>query len=89
MVPDILADAGGVLVSYLEWTQNIQQFKWEYERVVAELEKAMRRAYAAVREEAQEHRIDLRTAAFVVAIRRVGEAALARHYVREDVQSLG
>ena len=89
VVPDILANAGGVHVSYLEWTQNIQQFKWEYERIVSELEKAMRRAYGAVRQVAQEHHIDLRTAAFVLAIRRVGEAALARHYVREDVQSPG
>lgn len=85
VVPDILANAGGVHVSYLEWTQNIQQFRWEYPRIVDELEKAMRRAYAAVREVAKEHRIDLRTAAFVLAIRRVGEAALARHYVREAV----
>jgi glutamate dehydrogenase (NAD(P)+) len=85
VVPDILANAGGVHVSYLEWTQNIQQFRWEYERIVTELEKAMRRAYAAVREVAREHRVDLRTAAFVLAIRRVGQAALARHHVREHV----
>jgi len=85
VVPDILANAGGVTVSYFEWAQNIQHFRWEYTRVVDELEKVMRRSYAAVRGVAREFNIDLRTAAFVLAIRRVGEAALARHYVQEDI----
>ncbi|MBW2494952.1 MAG: glutamate dehydrogenase [Deltaproteobacteria bacterium] len=49
IVPDILANAGGVTVSYFEWAQNIQQFRWELDRVNAELEKSMRRAYAGVR----------------------------------------
>ena len=45
VVPDILANAGGVTVSYFEWAQNVQRFSWEYGRVVKELEKVMRRAY--------------------------------------------
>jgi glutamate dehydrogenase (NAD(P)+) len=86
IVPDILANAGGVTVSYFEWVQNIQQFSWKKERVDQELTDMMRKAYAAVREVADEHSIDMRTAAFVLAIRRVGEAAKARMYIKEEIQ---
>ena len=82
VIPDILANAGGVTVSYFEWAQNIQRFNWEYDRVVKELEKIMRRAYRAVRSLAQEKNIDLRTAAFALAIQRVGRAAVSRSTMR-------
>jgi len=85
IVPDILANAGGVTVSYFEWAQNIQQFRWELDRVNAELEKSMRRAYQSVREIAEAKKTDLRTAAFVLAIQRVGRAALSRRTVRETI----
>jgi len=81
IIPDILANAGGVTVSYFEWTQNIQQFRWEHQRINDELGKVMRKAYRSVHEIAQEKNIDMRTAAFVLAIRRVGQAALARIHV--------
>ena len=82
IIPDILANAGGVTVSYFEWAQNIQQFRWDEERVNQELDKMMSRAYRSVREVASEHGIDMRTAAFVLAIRRVGKAALSRTYIK-------
>jgi len=81
IIPDILANAGGVTASYFEWTQNIQQFRWEHQRVNDELGKVMRKAYRSVHKIAQEKNIDMRTAAFVLAITRVGEAAMARVHI--------
>ena len=83
VVPDILANAGGVTVSYFEWAQNIQQFSWDHERVVQELARVMLKAYGAVREVAKSRNLDLRTAAFVLAVRRVARAALSRRTFRK------
>ncbi len=85
VVPDILANAGGVTVSYFEWAQNIQQFRWEKERVVAELEKTMVKAYADVEAVARERATDLRTAAFLVGIQRVVQAATSRNALRTPI----
>ena len=85
VIPDILANAGGVTVSYFEWAQNIQQFKWDETRVNAELDKKMAQAYRSVREVANEFDVDMRTAAFVLAIRRVGRAALARTHIKTEL----
>jgi len=73
-------------VSYFEWAQNIQQFRWELERVNAELERTMRRACAAVAQVAREMRLDSRTAALVLAIRRVAEAAMARQALTHPIR---
>ncbi len=89
VIPDILANAGGVTVSYFEWAQNIQRFSWTRERVNEELAKKMREAYQAVTAVAAGRDIDLRTAAFVLAIERVGKAAMARFPIREDVFGAG
>jgi glutamate dehydrogenase (NAD(P)+) len=86
VVPDILANAGGVTASYFEWAQNIQQFRWELDRVNAELDRTMRTAYAAVRAVARDMRVDSRTAALILAIRRVGAAAAARQALSRSIE---
>ena len=78
ILPDIYANAGGVTVSYFEWTQNIQQFTWEEAKIVGELRRYMSEAYATLSRVARERRVPLRTAAFIVAIGRVGRATVLR-----------
>jgi glutamate dehydrogenase (NAD(P)+) len=78
VVPDIYANAGGVTVSYFEWVQNQQQMRWEGERVDRELKDVMYTAFDAIHAAREEFDTDLRTAAFIVAVRRVAEAARLR-----------
>jgi glutamate dehydrogenase (NAD(P)+) len=81
VVPDVLANAGGVTGSYFEWSQNIQQFRWKEERFNAELRDRMRLAYEATADTAAELGSTLRQAAFAIGIRRVAHASRLRGYV--------
>ncbi len=74
VMPDILANAGGVTVSYFEWVQNRQHYRWSLDRVRQELDHTLSEAFENVWQESQKSSVDLRTAAFMIAIRRVQRA---------------
>ncbi len=76
VLPDILANAGGVTVSYFEWVQNLQYYKWGLNRVRQELDSVLSRAFEDVWQTAQDRHVSLRTAAFMIAIERVHRAGL-------------
>jgi glutamate dehydrogenase (NAD(P)+) len=81
VVPDVMANAGGVVVSYFEWVQNLQHFRWDEREVNDKLGGIMRRAYRAVAARAHESNVSLRSAAYDVGIQRVYEAARTRGYI--------
>jgi glutamate dehydrogenase (NAD(P)+) len=78
VVPDVLANAGGVTVSYFEWVQDFSSFFWSEDEINQRLERLMREAYASVSQVAKEHKVTLRTAAFIVACTRILQARQVR-----------
>jgi glutamate dehydrogenase (NAD(P)+) len=78
VLPDILANAGGVTVSYFEWVQDLQNFFWEEHEVNAKLESIMKRAFQEVYQASQKYRVNMRVAAYILAISRVAQATLVR-----------
>jgi glutamate dehydrogenase/leucine dehydrogenase len=78
VLPDILANAGGVSVSYFEWVQDLQSFFWTEGEVNAKLESVMKRAFTDVHETARKHHVHMRTAAYILSVGRVADATVVR-----------
>ena len=84
VIPDVMANAGGVVVSYFEWVQNMQHMRWDEDDVNSRLRRIMSRAYQDVRKKAEERDIPMRPAAYELGIERVLEASRTRGYLPNE-----
>jgi glutamate dehydrogenase (NAD(P)+) len=78
VIPDVLANAGGVTVSYFEWVQDLQELFWDEDDVNRRLERIMVKAFADVHATARKHNVEMRTGAYILAIDRVANAMRTR-----------
>ena len=78
VVPDILANAGGVTVSYFEWVQNLQELLWNEEEISDRLTRILKKSFTEVLNISQKEKVDMRTAALMLGIGRVAEATRLR-----------
>jgi glutamate dehydrogenase/leucine dehydrogenase len=78
IIPDVLANAGGVIVSYFEWVQNLRQYYWELEKVQSRLKEKITQATNLIWETKERYKVDMRTAAYIVAVERLKKAIKSR-----------
>lgn len=87
LVPDILANSGGVTVSYFEWVQNLSRYNWSFEEVQTKQKKLMVDAFEDIWSLAKEYEVDMRTAAYMMSIKRIADAMKMRGWYSDTPQT--